>query len=232
MKEMNDREQLISYLRSYQIESVFNEQIMPYLSLYHFEEGELICSQGEPSQYLYVLVKGKVKIYTTSAEGKTLILSFKTPLEVIGDIEYVRDINIINTVEAVSPVRMIGVHHQWLEKYEKDYAPFLKFLLDIITKKFYIKSNSSRLNLMYPVEVRLASYLLAISFDESDSPFNGQISTGSLMDIANLIGTSYRHLNRVIRQFCIDGLIERTKGTILVKDWEGLKSLASESIYE
>jgi CRP-like cAMP-binding protein len=232
MKEMYDFEQLTSYLRSYQIESVFTEQLMPHLSLYDFEEGELICSQGEPSQFLYVLVKGKVKIYTTSAEGKILILSFKTPLEVIGDIEYVRDINIINTVEAVSPVRMIGVHHQWLKKYGKDYAPFLKFLLDIITKKFYIKSNSSRLNLMYPVEVRLASYLLSISFDESDSPFKGQISTGGLMDIANLIGTSYRHLNRVIRQFCMDGLIERTKGNILVKDWEGLKALASESIYE
>lgn len=232
MKEIKDIEQLTSYLHSYQIESVFNDQIMPYLSLYHFEKGELICSQGEPSQNLYVLVKGKVKIYTTSSEGKTLILSFKTPLEVIGDIEYVRGINIINTVEAVSPVRMIGIHHQWLERFGKDYAPFLKFLLDILAEKFYINSNSSRLNLMYPVEVRLASYLLSISFDESNSPYKGQISIGSLLDVANLIGTSYRHLNRVIRQFCTDGLIERTKGNILVKDWDGLKALASESIYE
>jgi bacterial/archaeal transporter family-2 protein len=35
-------------------------------------------------------------------KGKRLILSFKSPLDVIGDIEYVQCTDIINTVEAVS----------------------------------------------------------------------------------------------------------------------------------
>jgi CRP-like cAMP-binding protein len=231
MKEMNDAEQLKSYLYSYKLESVFNEQLLPHLSLYFFDQGELICSQGDPSEYLYLLVEGKIKIYTTSAEGKTLILSFKNPLELIGDIEYVRDIDIINTVEAVSSVCMIGVHHRWLKKYGKDYAPLLQFLLDIITRKFAIKSNSMSFNLLHPVEVRLASYLLSVSFDKSDTLFNGQLSI-NIKDAANLIGTSYRHLNRVIGQFCTDGLIERNKGFILVKDREGLSSLANHNIYE
>jgi hypothetical protein len=43
-----------------------------------------------------------------------LILSFKTPLEVIGDLEYVQGIDFINTVEAVCSVIMIGVDHRWL----------------------------------------------------------------------------------------------------------------------
>ncbi|TFE24513.1 Crp/Fnr family transcriptional regulator [Cohnella luojiensis] len=232
MKEINDREQLNHYLHAHQIESVFNEQLQPYLSLYSFDQGELICSQGEPSQYLYVLVKGKLKIYTTSAEGKSLILSFKTPLEVIGDIEYVRGTDIINTVEAVSSVSMIGVHHRWLKKYGRDYSPLLRFLLEIITRKFYVKSNSMSFNLMYPVEARLASYLLSVSFDESDSQYKGQLSTASLRDAANLIGTSYRHLNRVIQQFCTEGLIERNKGFLFVKDRDGLSALASQNIYE
>src|ERR687895_2987667 len=107
MKEIKDPKLVQTYLQVHQIESIFNEDIMPYLSLYHFEPGELILSQGEPSKYLYVLVKGKIKIYTTSAEGKTLILSFKSPIEVIGDIEYVQEIDTINTVEAVSSVYMI-----------------------------------------------------------------------------------------------------------------------------
>ncbi|MBG9771800.1 Crp/Fnr family transcriptional regulator [Brevibacillus laterosporus] len=232
MKEISDREQLNHYLHAHQIESVFNEQVLPHLALYSFKQGEIICSQGESAQYLYLLVKGKVKIYTTSMEGRTLILSFKTPLEAIGDIEYVRGTDILNTVEAVSPVHLIGVHHRWLKKYGRDYSPFLQFLLEIITRKFYIKSNSLSFNLMYPVEVRLASYLLSVSYDESNSLFKGQLSTVSLRDVANLIGTSYRHLNRVIRQFCTEGLIERNKGFILVKDRAGLSALTSHNIYE
>ncbi|MDN4074080.1 Crp/Fnr family transcriptional regulator [Fictibacillus terranigra] len=232
MKEIKNREQLNSFMRAYKIDCLFNPQLMPHLKLYQFNRGENICSQGEPSEYLYVLVKGKVKVFTTSPEGKTLILSFKTPLELIGDIEYVRGTDTVNTVEAVSPVTMIGVHQRWLKKYASEDSAFLQFLLKIITDKFYVKSNSLRFNLLYPVEVRLASYLLSVSFDESNSLLTGQHSAGSLKDAANLIGTSYRHMNRVIRQFCNEGLVDRNSKGILVKDREGLRRLANDNIYE
>lgn len=229
--EIKDRGQLQSYIETFQLEAILNQQLFPYLSLYSFEEGEFICTQGEPSEYLYILVKGKVKIYTNSPEGKTLILSFKTPLEVIGDLEYVQEIDFLNTAEAVSPVCMIGIHHRWLKKYAKDHAPFLQFLLGIITKKFHVKSKSMSLTIMYPVEVRLASYLMSVSLDESVALNKSQISI-SIKDTANLIGTSYRHLNRVISQLCEDGLIERKKGIILIKDREGLRMMAGDNIYE
>ncbi|MDR7073106.1 Crp/Fnr family transcriptional regulator [Fictibacillus barbaricus] len=231
MKELRNRELINNYIRINQIELILNEEIMPYLTIYSFDQGELICSQGEPAENLYILVKGKVKIFTTSTEGKTLILSFKTPMDVIGDIEYVQNTDIVNTVEAVSSVHMIGIHHRWLKKYVNDHPPFLQFLLKIITNKFFIKSNSMSFNLLYPVEVRLASYLLSSSFDESDSLYKGQLSINS-KDAANLIGTSYRHLNRVIQQFCTQGLIERNKGYILVKNRDGLRALAGQNIYE
>ncbi|AOZ93418.1 Crp/Fnr family transcriptional regulator [Paenibacillus crassostreae] len=232
MEEIKDRELMDSYLYEHHLESVFNERLLPYMTLYSFEQGEFICSQGDPSQMLYVLVKGKVKIYTTSVDGKTLILSFKKPLEVIGDIEYVQGINIINTVEAVSSVSMIGIHHRWLKKYGNDDAPLLQFLLNIITRKFQIKNNTLSFNLMHSVEVRLASYILSVSFDESDSLFHGETNTINIKDAANFIGTSYRHLNRIIGQFCNEGLIERTKGFILVKDIERLRTLSTHNIYE
>lgn len=232
MEEINDREQLNDFLKMHELEPIFNEELFPHLSLFNFEQGENICSQGDASQYMYILVKGKLKIYTNSIEGKTLILSFKTPLEVIGDIEYVQNIPIINTVEAVSSVTLIGIHHHWLKKYMSDYSPFLQFLLNIITQKFHLKSNSMSLSLMYPVDVRLASYLLSVSMDESDSQMNEQQGSVNLTDTANFIGTSYRHLNRVIQRFCSEGLIERNKGSIIVKDRKGLRKLAVQNIYE
>jgi CRP-like cAMP-binding protein len=232
MTEIYEVDLLKQYLKTYQLESIFNEDIMPYLSLNRFDKGEFIFSQGEHAQFLYFLVKGKIKIYRTSSEGKTLILSFKTPIEVVGDIEYVQEINTINTVEAVSTVHMIGIRHTILKKFLKDYSPFLNFILKIITEKFYLNSNSMSLNLMSSVEVRLASYLLSVTSDENEQSLNGQLSTTSLTDTANLIGTSYRHLNRVIHQFCADGLVERSKGLILIKNRDRLKTLAGGNIYE
>ncbi|TKI56325.1 cyclic nucleotide-binding domain-containing protein [Brevibacillus antibioticus] len=229
MKEIENRELLQQYLHEHQLASVFYEPFLPHLSLYQFDQGEFICAQGESACHLYVLVKGKVKVFTTSPEGKTLILSIKKPLEVIGDIEYVRGISYQNSVEAASSVQMIGIHYRWLKKYGTDYAPLLEFLLQIITNKFCVKSNSLSINLLYPVEVRFARYLLSVSIEEWHPANNEEISTSNLLDAANMIGTSYRHLNRVIQQFCKEGLIERANGHLLIKNREGLAKTASET---
>lgn len=232
MKEILDAGVLDSRLQEFGLEPIFTEALKPYMSLYSYDAGELVCSQGDPSGTLYVLVKGKLKIYTTSAEGRTLVLCFKTPLEIVGDIEYVKNTDIVNTVEAVTPVQLIGIPYRQLKKHVNDHPPFLQFLLDIITQKFYIKSNSFSFNLMYPVEVRLASYLLSVSTGESDELLHEQLSTANLKDAANLIGVSYRHLNRIVYQFCSEGLIERSKGGIVVRNREGLRALTRHNIYE
>ncbi|MFS0856480.1 Crp/Fnr family transcriptional regulator [Paenibacillus taichungensis] len=232
MEEFQNEHQLLQYLKQYQLEAVFHEPLRPHMTLCHFEKCELICREGETSEFLYVLVEGKVKIFTTSPQDKTLVLCFKTPLEVVGDIEYVRESNIVNTVQAVSPVVMLRIHYQWLAELASDYAPLLKFLLKIISHKFYIDSNFSNFNLMYPVEVRLASYLLSISTEEAGTVVHEELDAFNLTDIANLIGTSYRHLNRVIQKLCADGLIMRDQGFIMVKDRAGLAEVAGHNIYE
>lgn len=230
MKETKAREELQGYLAAYQLEAVFPEQLLPHLSLHHFGRGEVICAQGDALEQLYVLVQGKIKIYTTSLLGKALILSFKTPPEVIGDIEYIQHIDIINTVEAVTPVTMIGIPQRKLNEYGSSHAPFLQFLLDIITRKFALKSNFLRFSLMYPVEVRLASYLLSVSIDEAGR--EAPPIRMNLTDVANLIGTTYRHLNRVIADLCSQGLIKRSKGALTILNREGLQQLAQDNIYE
>jgi CRP/FNR family transcriptional regulator, putaive post-exponential-phase nitrogen-starvation regulator len=230
MREITSEKQLMEYINTYKLESVFKKELLPHLSLYDVEAGERLCSQGDASHCLYILMKGKVKVYTISPEGKTLVLSFKQPLEVIGDIEYVQDVDIMNTVEAVSPLVVIGIPYKRLKQYASKDPQLLTFLLEMLTKKFCAKSNSLSFNLMYPVEVRLASYLLSIFCEESHLVMNQK--TESLKDIANLIGTTYRHLNRVLQKFVAQGVIEKKKGSIILKDKEKLSCLANDNIYE
>ncbi|AYC30504.1 Crp/Fnr family transcriptional regulator [Paenisporosarcina cavernae] len=232
MKQSNEAEKIETYLKRFQLHAIFNEQLIPRLSLRQFEVGERICSQGDESDYLFVLVKGKVKISTTSREGKNLILGFKTPVEVIGDIEYVRGTTILNTVEAVTAVEMLVVTRRDVDQFAGDDPNLLRFLLQIITQKFYIKSNALSFNLMYPVEVRLASYLLSSAFDDANSNVHQELKTSILPDAADLIGTSYRHVNRVIQRFTEEGIIRRDNGVMTILNRKKLEQLANNNIYE
>jgi CRP-like cAMP-binding protein len=230
MKEIMDMERINPYISYFELEDVFPQSLRQHLTLYRFEPEEALCLQGEEPQFLFLLVQGKVKVYTTSTEGKTLLINFTTPLGVIGEIECLKGRENLNTVTAVSPVEAIGIHKRWLSQYGEE-ASFLRFLLDMVTEKFYIKSISLSSSLLYPVEVRLASYLLSVSYRDENELY-ARIRMWNMKDTANLIGTSYRHLNRVLQSFCSAGLVERRRGTLLVIDRTGLTALAGQNIYE
>lgn len=226
MKEVNDEAQLNYFLQQFQLEEVFHTPLRSHLTLYHLAPSDVICYQGQQSHHLYVLVQGRIKIYSNSQEGQSLIVSFKSPIEIIGEIEYIRQIEIINTVEAVTEVYLIGIPYTWLKKFGDEHPPLLRFLLDIITRKFYIKSDFLSFNLMHPVEIRLASYLLSHVSEEDAVNGAFQHEVIGLADTANLIGTSYRHLNRIVGKFCEEGLVARgARGTIYIRNLDGLQAL-------
>ncbi|QHT59835.1 cyclic nucleotide-binding domain-containing protein [Paenibacillus lycopersici] len=226
MNEIEDTGRIERYLAQYGLEAVFTAPLRQHLTLCRFEPEEALCMQGEAPEWMFFLMRGKVKVYTTSAEGNTLLLNFMSPLGVIGEIECLSGLDNLNTVTAVTPVEAVGFHKRWLRLYREE-APFLQFMLQLIAHKFYSKSVSLSFNLLYPVEVRLASYLLSMT-NASDAA----VSTANVKDMANLIGTSYRHLNRVILNFCRSGWIERSRGSLVVRDRKGLEAAAGRNIYE
>ncbi|WP_285767067.1 cyclic nucleotide-binding domain-containing protein [Peribacillus sp. SI8-4] len=232
MKKINDSLGILEYLDQFQLNLVFSEESKRKLSLHHFQKGEILCARGEDIQYMYFLIKGKVKIFTTSPEGKSLIVRFKTPLALFGDVEYVKGMNVLHTVEAVSEGMVLRIHFDDLRAMESNRSEFLNFLLEIITQKFYTESHATSLNRLHPVETRLASYLLSLSSEGGGSMFHKEMGTSNLTEIADLIGTSYRHLNRVIRKLCEEGVIKRSQGSLYIEDLSMLRELADGNIYE
>jgi predicted transcriptional regulator len=59
-----------------------------------------------------------------------------------------------------------------------------------------------------------------------------ELRTASLTETADLLGTSYRHLNRIVRQFIEAGIIERRGGRLSVLDEAKLALLANGNLYE
>ncbi|WP_251047658.1 Crp/Fnr family transcriptional regulator [Planococcus sp. ISL-110] len=186
---------ITDFLCRYELAELFPERVQQFMQIESLSGGERLLSQGNDSEALYLLVEGKLKISMLSPEGKRLILAFKSPFDLVGDIVYVQHCPLINTVEAVTKSRVIRIPYEVLRKEMGDNAAWLEFLLKTITWKFEMKSYAMNFNLLYPVDVRLASYLLSMT------PIQPKLDATSLVDIADLIGTSYRHLNRVLLQF-------------------------------
>ncbi|CDQ17810.1 cAMP-binding domain of CRP or a regulatory subunit of cAMP-dependent protein kinases [Halobacillus karajensis] len=220
------------YMKDYELERIFPVEFRKKMRVYSFHKGDLLFTTGQMLNELYFLVEGKIKIYTLTPEGKSLINRFKRPLGVIGDVEYVKGSPVINSVEAVSDGVMLAATFTDLKVLEANHPPFTRFLLETVAHKFYTESQATSLHMLYPVEVRLASYLLSISSDGEGTLFHQEMRTENLTELAEWVGTSYRHLNRVLKRMNAGDIIERLNGSIKIKDLEKLRHLANGNIYE
>ncbi|MGM9926810.1 MAG: Crp/Fnr family transcriptional regulator [Bacillus sp. (in: firmicutes)] len=231
MQRIDNKERLSSFVDKHNLRPLLSAFPDDQLRLYRINKGEMIYTAGQEIREMYFIVEGKVKIFSTTLDDKRLVLRFQKALVLIGEIEFIHNDPAIHSVEASTECLAIGLSYKILRENIGDNLKFLQFLLEEITYKFRTKTNISSLNLLYPVEVRFASYLLSIS-SEGTALFQEEMRHSSLSDIAEMIGTSYRHLNRVIQKMCSNQVIERVNGKIHILDLEKLKEMAKNNVYE
>lgn len=230
MREIMDFGRMRQLAREHGLDQVLEEPALAELRLLEAFKGEIICAKGERPERFYFLVEGKLKIYTTLPNGKSLLLRFSTPPALVGDLELVNGKEAKNTVESVNKSLLLGVSYRYLQNTYADNPKFLHFMLSHVTHKLYTFSNLSSLNLLYPVESRFASYLLSTM--EQGEQVTEEIQTSKLTELADMLGTSYRHLNRVIHDLCDRQIIRKEQRKIVICHLEQLREIAGGNMYE
>jgi len=224
MKLIVEKEQLLKhYIHKFDLEIIEDLGIKKKLELVTFEKDEYIYQMSEPVDYFYFFVEGKAKVYTMMENGKRLLLRFYRPLMVIGDLEFASNglDHASTNIKTLSTVHCIRVPMNTLRKKYSDDAQFIKFINQSLAEKLESLSISSSINLLYPLENRLASYLMYLYSGQEDD-----IIIDQLGDIAELLGTSYRHLLRIFKLFSNRGFISRQRNKITITNEEALQKLA------
>lgn len=232
MQRIHDRETVRGLAEKNGLVDIFGRHITDSMELRCYGDGEAVCSVGDRLEYLFVLVKGNLKIHTLLPNGKSMLVRFVRPMSIIGDVELLKQNPVRNQVESAGDSLVLLASRKRLLKEMETNAVMLRFLYGELSHKMYMLGQTSALNLLYPVENRFASYLLSLFADQEGGRFTEEIRTSTLTDTAELLGTSYRHLNRIVRRFIEEGMIERTNGRLRILDKGKLGELASESLYE
>jgi CRP-like cAMP-binding protein len=229
---INDESLLKAKLNEFQLDKIFDLTKQIPFRLYQYNLGDIVLYEGMELQALLFLVEGKVKVTSSVATGKSLLLRFSKPFSIIGDIELIRDVTVQSQVEAVGECLFIGLPIEYIKKYERDNTKLLHILLEHLSYKLQTCTTASRVNLLASVENRFASYLLATMTTNSSNEFGIELKTSNSEEIANLLGTTHRHLNRVINSLTEKGVIERNKNFIHIVNWDMLELISDGIRYE
>lgn len=229
MKRIYNQTRLENYIKKYNIGDFFGINMKEYMELHIFQKGSHIVKTNEAINYFYFFVDGKVKVYTVLQNGKSLLFRLYEPLNIIGDVEFIGCDTANSNIEAINECLCIGISMKNIRKYAVNDPTFLKCMCTSLGKKFISSSIASSINILYPLENRLSSYLLAIAPQNSQYlKLDGGILTDKFTEMADLLGTSYRHLIRTINKLCDEKIIRKEKNSIVILNINELEKLAGD----
>ena len=206
------------YIEKYNIQSFFSFPITSYIQVHQFKRGEFIFKEGTSPNYLYYLVEGKAKIYITHENGKVSLLNFIEAPAFIGELELLNAEHYTKGIQTSTDVVCLAIPiHSYKEQLLED-VTFLRHLAIFLSQKATVLSAKSAQNQAYPLENRLASFILLSA--EHD------VYKEKHTEVCEYLGVSYRHLLHVLAQFCHDQILTKQHRSYIIRDKERLKQLA------
>lgn len=171
------------------------------LYLLTFERGEYLYRDGLPMEHLMLVVRGRAKVCRASANGKSLLLTFYSGAGILGDIELMLGLTAATSdVQAVSPFTAIGIPFSFAPELLQNHTFVLRLARELARHVDHNTQNSVA-TVLNPLEARLCSY---VSVMAQNGVFHENLTV-----LAELLGTSYRHLLRTLETLCQNGVLTR-----------------------
>lgn len=183
-----------------------------------------IYTEGLRPRFLFYLIKGKVKSYKTSEDGKEYITDLFNAGDFIGHTALIQEINYDDSAMVIEDAEALQIPREDFLKIINTDMSVTNTFIRLITKN--IKEKEERLlDLAYSsLRKRVAKALVDVQ-----QKFNIQNTNIPLEilreDIARYVGTATESLIRTLSDFRAENLIEISGTKIFIKNMEKLKKL-------
>lgn len=193
-----------------------------------YQKKEIIFQAGEPSDYLYIIHKGKVRLYHLSESGKEQLIRILNPGDFMGELAIFTDAWLTNYAEAVEKTEICAIHKQDLKaSLLKKPEISLKILEESSKRLKEAEKTIERLNTQ-DAEKRLASYLIEHSRESVHGGRELSLAM-SKKDLASFIGVSQETLSRRLTVFEENGWITQVgQRKIKIQNYDKLRKISSD----
>lgn len=189
-----------------------------------FQKGEMIFHDGDKGNGLYMVEKGKIKVFKLSFEGKEQILHIYGPGHTFGEVPVFEGKNFPASAMALEKSMIIFLPRNKFVNLIASVPGLGMLLLADLSKRlreFTIQIENLSLK---EVPARLAAYILTLSNEQKNEE---QVTLPiSKAQLSNLIGTTPETVSRIFKKMMDAAYIEVQTKTILIKDLEGLLELS------
>jgi len=192
-----------------------------------YPQGAVLFVEGQAPRGVYMICGGRVKLSTTSRDGKTLILRIAQAGEVLGLHATVSGKPYELTAEALQPCQLDFIRREDFLRFLQNHADACLNAAQHLSKNCQSAYEMIRsLGLSHSVAEKLARLLLEWSTDGDVSKEGIRIKVSlTHEEIAQLIGTSRETVTRVLGEFRQKKLAQLRGSTLVILDKPALERM-------
>ena len=194
------------------------EEVAALAQVRKIDTDTTVFHEGDSSDAIFVVVNGRVKIVTTSSDGKEFILTVLGAGQVFGEMGLLETAPRSASVISITEVELLVIKIADFDHLLNSSPGISRKLMAILSRRLR-RANSKMESLAYmDVAGRLARYLLDMALDHGQKLGNGWVVVRrpTHSDIAHSIGTSRETVSRLINEFEEGfGLVNKGKFTYI-----------------
>jgi len=196
-----------------------------------YATGAALFREGDPSEFAVVVLAGRLKVSSTSADGHDTVLAFRGPGDLIGELSLFDGAPRSATIAAVEPAEVVLITADRFTELIRTQPEIAEMLLRTVVAKLR-DADRQRLEFgAYDTTGRVARRLVQLA-DEHGVP--GSAATGgvritlplSQTELAGWTGSSREAVARALAVLRRQGLITTHRRSIVVLDVDALRSLS------
>ncbi|TAK70872.1 MAG: Crp/Fnr family transcriptional regulator [Actinomycetota bacterium] len=187
--------------------------------------GGIIFAEGEPGDRLYVISEGKVKLGTTSADGRESLLAVLGPGEMCGELSLFDPGLRTATATALTDAVVLGLGQPQLRPWLSGRPEVAEALLQALARRMR-RTNEAMSDLVFSdVPGRVAKALLDLGDRFGEVTTDGLQVTHDMTqeELAQLVGASRETVNKALADFAQRGWIRLESRSVLLLDLERLE---------
>jgi len=187
-------------------------------------KGSTLFSEGDPGDHLYVIVEGKLKLGTSSGDGRENLLSILGPGEMFGELSLFDAGPRTSTATAVTDVRLLSLGHDKVIPWVTQHPQVALDLLERLAQRLR-RTNEVVGDLVFSdVPGRVAKALLDLGERFGKSTDEGLYVHHDLTqeELAQLVGASRETVNKALADFASRNWIRLDGRAVLITDIERL----------
>ena len=175
-----------------------------------------IMAGGDPTDSLYIVLSGRLKVMMSDAEGKEVILSILGPGEFFGEMGLIDDEPRSATVVTIEPCELLSIAKRDFKKSLAENFDMNMAVMRGLVRRLREADRKIGSLALLDVYGRVARLLL----DMAENVNGEKIVTKRLpkQDIAKMIGASREMVSRVMKDLQLGGYIEVQGAKILLRE--------------